>query len=152
MATLKGIWIFNETLKDDTLDNSRSDIREEVSFVSNGIIFEGMTVDFNSKYSNGFSSLSYIQNGINNVKYMNLSGYYWKYGNSDTSAFRVVDFGNTEKTVSQDFYDWFKENSIGLDEPTTDTKPVYLRKNGTWVKQNAYERQNGEWVQVSYAD
>jgi hypothetical protein len=38
------------------------------------------------------------------------------------------------------------------DKPTSDTKPVYLRKNGAWVKQDAYERQNGEWVQISRAD
>lgn len=36
-------------------------------------------------------------------------------------------------------------------EETKDTKPVYLRKNGAWVKQDAYERQNGEWVQISHA-
>lgn len=40
----------------------------------------------------------------------------------------------------------------GGEEEPTDIKPIYLRKNGAWVKQDAYERQNGEWVQVSYAD
>lgn len=144
MAILKGVWTLNETLTDST--NSRSDITETVAFTSNGANFEGMYVDFNSKYSNGFSSLSYKRNGINNVKYMNLSGYYWKYSGTDTSAYRVVDFGEAGVPVSDNFYSWFIENAT---ETITDTKPVYLRKNGEWVKQDAYERQNGEWVHIS---
>lgn len=39
----------------------------------------------------------------------------------------------------------------GEEEEPTDIKPVYLRKNGAWVKQDAYERQNGEWVKISNA-
>lgn len=37
------------------------------------------------------------------------------------------------------------------DEPT-DTKPVYKRVDGAWVKQTAYERVNGEWVKISTAE
>lgn len=31
----------------------------------------------------------------------------------------------------------------------SDTKPVYKRVNGEWVKQLAFERVNGEWVKIS---
>lgn len=152
MATLKGKWVFNDILVNNTSNNDREDIRQDISFSSNNRNFESVYIEFGN-YENGFASLSYrLYNGTGyNVMYA--AGYGWSYfGQADRTPYKIIDFGETEQTVNDDFYAWFKANSIGLDEPTTDTKPVYLRKNGEWVKQDAYERQNGEWVQVSYAD
>lgn len=33
--------------------------------------------------------------------------------------------------------------------PSTDTKPVYKRVNGEWVKQDAFQRISGAWVRIS---
>ena len=58
-----------------------------------------------------------------------------------------------DTTVSSAFYGWFnKWFAVYTPPEPTDTKPVYLRQNGEWVKQNAYERQNGEWVKISGAE
>ena len=31
----------------------------------------------------------------------------------------------------------------------SDTKPIFKRINGTWVKQDAFERVSGAWVRIS---
>ncbi len=39
----------------------------------------------------------------------------------------------------------YTEQSI----PSTDTKPIFKRINGTWVKQDAFQRISGAWVRIS---
>ena len=36
--------------------------------------------------------------------------------------------------------------------PDSNTKPVFKRVSGAWVKQTAYERVNGAWVKISSAE
>lgn len=31
----------------------------------------------------------------------------------------------------------------------SDTKPIFKRINGTWVKQDAFQRVSGAWVRIS---
>ena len=69
--------------------------------------------------------------------------------------FNQIEFGSEGTDLTNpNLIKWLETHFVlisGGEEPT-DIKPVYLRKNGAWVKQNAYERQNGQWVQVSYAE
>ena len=109
--------------------------------------------DFEFMVANDFSTC--YQTFFNNKSY----GGYWRIvtGYSDGYGYKfatteppILTITGGDATLYYSMYEWLTEN--GKEVSHTDIKPTYLRKNGVWVKQNAYERQNGEWVQVSYAN
>lgn len=104
MATLSGVWVLNSTLERPT-----ADIIQLVNFTSNGSNATRMTV----KSSTSYALLNYMI--INNIA---------TYGTSWVDeAYRTVDFGTDEQTVSDAFYTWLVDNAAALgdnDEPQVD--------------------------------
>jgi hypothetical protein len=108
------VWVFNETLTK----------RPEycgASFVSNGIEHSGMT----EGYSNGYT-----------LMYLGTSTIVYFYSNNTwaNEAYRTVDFGETEKDVSDRFYNWFVSEAVqeGGQEPD-----VPSRTNGYLIRSNS---------------
>lgn len=144
MATIKGKWIFEDMI---FVGVGSSPITYYVNFTSNGTSFSGMKRN-RSAASGRSMSLSYLY-ATDPTQYKTVaSGLTSATFKTESKSYRIIDFGNTEQTVSDSFYNWFISEAIPYD---LDTKTVCLRKNGAWVKQTAYERQNGEWVQISTA-
>lgn len=86
MATVKGIWVLSPS--------SFTDISQSVSFTSNGQNYTSFNVTtsgvkFGSSYVYTRSSWSWTNN-----------------------AYRVVDFGTIEQTVTDTFYAWLKQNAM----------------------------------------
>lgn len=107
MATVKGVWVFNETLTFPS-----KSINEYVNFTSNSQSCSCMMVG---------SSLRYMQGSTIHVAN---SGSSW-----NSTAYRTVDFGETEKTVSDDFYNWLSANAVTQSEEEPDT--AYQIKGST---------------------
>lgn len=121
---IKGKWRFNEVLVNNTSNNNRNDIRQAVNFESNGRSFESVVLEFGD-YINGFASMSWrLTFGVGyNPMYMTDGG--WTYtglGGAiiDRTAYRDVDFGETEQLVSEEFYAWFTENAVQITTDLTD--------------------------------
>ena len=116
MATVKGVWVFNETLTKPSTD----EIYEYCIFLSNGSV---------TYYA---IDVRYLVNG---GLYYDTTSDYKKdvkvYNNAWVNeAYRTVDFGETDITVSDGFYEWFVANAVpegGSDEPTAE---VYYKVNG----------------------
>lgn len=177
--TLSGVWEFNETLSEtgwaevnsnyiqiDGGDGTGASIPyDTINFTSNGKEFFGFGIYTTNKQDsvNRAVNLGYMYYLASNIK-MAYPTYYFSTGGSGNkdrkwaeSQYYIVDFGTTPQSVRESFYTWFTKNATYIgesvpeepEEPTTDTKPVYKRVDGAWVKQNAYERVNGEWVKIS---
>ena len=97
MATIKGTWILNDI---QLAIESDSALAQTVNFTSNGIEFDVMLLlgDYTSAltYSNQSDSYSVYtaSNGWVNQNY------------------RTVDFGETEQTVSDEWYSAFAKNAL----------------------------------------
>lgn len=110
MATLKGKWLFNETL---TFGNPYMHITIDFTFgdiVGYGIIVRtDNIVQFEYYKSNGGNACySYYQNGS------------WYNDNS-----RKINFGEVEQSVSDDFYNWFTANATQVIEK----EPITINYN-----------------------
>lgn len=141
--TLSGVWKWKDTISGGYEEGS-GNTTVYVSFKSNGTYFARMQIP----KSNGVQ-LIYFTNDLQPIR-----AWYdgdWLDANLQTIYFTQI------QTVSEEFYNWFTANATYIgesepEEPTTDTKPVYKRVNGAWVKQTAYQRVNGEWVKISSAE
>lgn len=95
MATLKGVWVFNEL----TLETHEGFVDVSINFTSNGLSFIGMQ---------SFAyPIEYLQSDGSPV--YALKAWYWT-----DEAYRTVDFGETEQPVDDAFYAWFIANSKPL--------------------------------------
>ena len=96
MATIKGIWMLNAA---QTAIESADSLTQEVGYTSNGIVFDRMLLlgDYQSAmtYSNQEDSYSV----------------YTHSGGWVNEAFRTVDFGETEQTVSDEWFVAFTRNA-----------------------------------------
>ena len=93
MATIKGKWVFNDAI---TL---RGPLHKEiVNFISYGDV----------NYT-GFEEevITLIYSADVGLDYVYFSDTGW-----EDEAFRTVDFGETEQTVSDEFYTWFTANAV----------------------------------------
>jgi hypothetical protein len=100
-ATVKGVWTF---VDNPTID----DIAQPVEFVSNGTTYYGIDAS---------ASISTVDDRINFIPYAGVPAYqpstttayfdgYWH-----VNAYRIVDFGETEQSVSTEFYEWLTSNA-----------------------------------------
>lgn len=106
MATIKGKWMFNEVI-----DISSSYLVQYVNFKSNDFDYQGFLRDdevgraFYYSYDNGQSEeLTAVYDPIDNI---------WL-----DETYRRVDFGETDKTIDGEFYNWFIVNATEYVEPT----------------------------------
>lgn len=106
MATVKGIWVFNETL-------TTAPSYFVYPFVSNGLSCTAM----GEAASDGYSVLYYHGPDV--------FAYYFKTSTWANDAYRTVDFGEDEQTVSDAFYTWLTSNAVSqtIEEPSTPSTP-----------------------------
>lgn len=104
MATIKGVWVFNDTIKKhfEWLNEYQT---ENVKFTSNG-------QSFTDVYWNG------IDDGNGNTVYhiyyadtLAVAGLYGDISNWENEAYKTVDFGSAEQEVSDEFLAWMQENA-----------------------------------------
>jgi N-acetylneuraminic acid mutarotase len=119
MATVKGIWVFNDTLT--FLDISPNDIP---SFTSNGDTFpEGI---YTWGDSSGFHLYYTIveADGMAYQVYLSDSGW-------DKEAYKTIDFGDAEKNIGDTFYTWLTANATqqAEEEPTSPYKFTKLENS-----------------------
>ena len=119
MATVKGVWVFNETLAKP----STNEIYEYCIFLSNGsVTYYAIDARF---LANGGLYYDRTSDYSKDIKVYN-NGWVGE-------AYRTVDFGETDITVSDEFYEWFSANAVSesAEEPT---EVVYYKISGTRLK------------------
>ena len=97
MATIKGTWFLNEI---QTATESESALAQTVNFTSNGIAFDIMLL-----LGDYTSALTYSNQSDSYSVYTHTNG--WVNQN-----YRMVDFGETEQTVSDEWYSAFTKNAV----------------------------------------
>ena len=120
MATIKGVWVFNNAIK-DKITGLDQDAVLDVLFTSNGTQFSSMCylveffgdMEFCYIYYNGVDSAdnaTAVQGTIGDITdWIN-------------EAYKTVDFGTTEQTVPDTFLAWMQENATQqASEGTTPT-------------------------------
>lgn len=129
MPTIKGKWKFNNYLD----ASERYYFDATVNFTSNNQNFMLMDVSFNRDEEF--------------LSYGNIEVYDGNEGGWHNDAWKYVDFGSTDQTVSQEFYNWFLENA---DEEVT-TKSIDLNehdwgeKTGTTIIRVQAHDSSGEY-------
>jgi hypothetical protein len=108
MATIKGKWVFNETVPVNV------GLTQNVNFTSNGNSFTKMSID----------SDNYI------LQYNNT--YAYEMGDWFPDAYRYVDFGETEQTVIDTFLTWITANATQQADPTP-INAVTIEYNNTVI-------------------
>lgn len=96
MAKIKGIWVLNSIL---TVSEGASGLSQIVNFTSNAIAFDAMIL---------------LGDYASSMKYSNIADTYSVYTHSGgwvNEAFRIVDFGTAEQTVSEEWYAAFTANA-----------------------------------------
>lgn len=99
MATVKGVWLFNETI-------TKIPVSENVNF--SVTLSDGSIVNYDRMFISG-NDLGYKragQSGVTCAYYHSLSPNRWT-----NEIWRTVDFGTTSQTVSDEFYAWLTENA-----------------------------------------
>ena len=123
MATVKGVWVFNETIGVGTT-------METVKFSTKGVgctLIEAESIEDLP----GLYSATIYYDGIGTV-YDNTDDPAW----SD-EAYRTIDFGTTEQTVSADFYNWLTANAIRkIQINITENGTVTLATAGKYCDRN----------------
>ena len=123
MATVKGVWVFNETI-------TKIPVSENVNF---SVTFsDGHIINYDRMFISG-NDLGYKQAGQSAVTcayYHSISPNRWT-----NEIWRTVDFGTTEQTVTDAFYTWLTANAVGetAEEPEPEESEVtqYLIRSDT---------------------
>lgn len=115
MATIKGKWVFNESIEDAQA------VSQNVSFSSNTILYSTMYVSLSSMA--GTPVLHYDEEIVFDLMGFDADFRGWK---GDT--YRTVDFGATEQTVSDTFLTWITANATPEAEPIPTDKVSVLYK------------------------
>jgi hypothetical protein len=97
MATIKGIWVLNDI---QTATENANALAQAVNFTSNGITFDIMLL-----LGDYTSALTYSNQSDSYSVYTTSSG--WVNQN-----YRTVNFGETEQTVSDEWYTAFTKNAV----------------------------------------
>ena len=106
MTIIKGKWVFNEILNLQTKAESL-ETGVSVNFSSAGVNFDKMKTDSNDFFYSNDEEIYSVYNG--NA---------WS-RETETEAYRTIDFGETEQIIDDDFYVWFIANASPT--ITTDT-------------------------------
>jgi hypothetical protein len=110
MATIKGIWVFNDYL---TWEDFGS---HNVNFTSNSKTFTSISCGTDPDYMDS-AALAYANDGetvyVYNFEYTNE----WS-----NEAYKTVDFGSTEQTVDDTFYTWLTANATQQSQTTPVTR------------------------------
>ena len=143
MATVKGVWVFNETI-------TKIPVSENVNF---SVTFsDGHIINYDRMFISG-NDLGYKQAGQSAVTcayYHSISPNRWT-----NEIWRTVDFGTTEQTVTDAFYTWLTTNAVqqGSDpsEPTTD---ILYTVNGSSLTAvaNAIRGKTGTTGELAFPD
>ena len=122
MATIKGVWVFNEALtKPD------SDIKQAVNFTYNNSPFYDRTSWAGFRIYGSPPNLMMAYDGVINNGQSPYGSSGWGEGYS-----RVVDFGKTEQTVSDEFYNWFIANA--RQQMSEESQSITIAYDGTVIK------------------
>lgn len=119
MATIKGKWKFKEVV-DDSTPNSLDDSRINLSFESSGQRWSQISIYKSSEYVSILYSL-YTEDGPPDAEYLAYADRTW------SEAYRTVDFGETEQTIEDEYYNWIVANAV---EQTLPEK-IYSVKEST---------------------
>lgn len=128
MATLSGIWTFNESVKMTGWANLADATKEYVNYTAyqnaDNLLYN--YIGFNLQHYREYDNLQFLKTSITaDMMYVWAKpssatyGLGWIYDKS-----RIIDFGEVEQTVSDEFYTWFTANATMLD----DTKLVAVEK------------------------
>ena len=105
MATIKGIWVFNG----NPVLSGTSDKTYSVNFTSNGTSYTSMVHDYVSAFG-GYWNLKYESTWVYSYDPNgDANGTHWSSTNS--YAYKTVDFGATEQTVTDAFKSWMEANA-----------------------------------------
>ncbi len=120
MATVKGVWVFNETVEIE------GGSWFSVNFMSNGVAYIAM--------SDRQRETSIVQDM--RLRYFTSSSSGTKVYEEEwlNEAYRTVDFGTTPQEVSDEFYAWFTANATRqADEPEEEVGNIQINiaENGT---------------------
>lgn len=142
MATVSGVWVWNETLyvsMDTTLDQT-------IQVTSNGITYDriyGVGV-IDSSTLDLYLSLTYSY-GMNRVSVYSSSGW-------ENQEYRTIDFGSTPQTVSDQFYTYLTANATqqaSPSEPSINWANSFVKtSSGNKAVQKVWIKQNGQLVTV----
>ena len=153
VPTLRGVWIFNETLSQPIDESPTYDgavyMSAKVPFVSDSTNHVYMALYGDADDPVVCSYLSFAEN-------WSLGGkkdvYHFYSENNDKAlgwqdeAYRTVDFGTEPQEVSAEFYAWFTENATP--EFTLTARDLYRKINGKPTKLTLYKKINGELKQI----
>ena len=110
MATIKGVWVFNNAIK-TAITGLDQDAVLDVLFTSNGTKFSSMCyLTANTEDDNTVCFIYY--NGVDSAD--NVTAVEGFIGNISTwtdDAYKTVDFGTTAQTVPDTFLAWMQENA-----------------------------------------
>lgn len=105
-ATIKGTWFFDETLKTpDTIFGGDKLISESVNFTCRPVNYL-MSEEHISMFVDDFYSADIMDLHYGTTKVYDGDTKTWSDG-----AYRRLDFGDEDQTVSKDFYNWFTDNA-----------------------------------------
>lgn len=106
----------------------------------------GYFIDFIWKAEYGEYNCNYIYNY--NYDYTTIGVATYPNGTNHSFHGSMTITGGTDAT-NIDLIAWLQSNATQQATPTTDTKPIFKRINGSWVKQDAFQRVSGQWVKIS---
>ena len=120
MATIKGVWVFNDTIKDE-ITGLGEDAVLDVLFTSNGTQFSSMCyLTLNTEDEDTVCFIYY--NGVDSAD--NVTAVDGLIGNISTwhnEAYKTVDFGTTAQTVPDTFLAWMQTNAVLQGTPTAES-------------------------------
>lgn len=151
MATVSGVWVFNDYVYIDNMGN----VDEAVNFTSNGDSFMNM---YYSHYYDGDSDENVWLLTYNHTTSSSGGGVYvWGGDDGGNSLawvnenYKTVDFGNTQQTVSDEFYSFLTDNATKQAEPapTPDWANCFVKTSaGNKAVEKVWIKQNGQLVTV----
>ena len=108
MATVKGIWTFNDVL-------TEASFSEEVNFSADGVSYSIIHIDSGAVAP--FLTLNYGYYDDEDKSYHYDVYAFEEYDDTvqigwNNEAYKTIDFGETEQTVSAEFYAWLVENAV----------------------------------------
>lgn len=122
-------WVFNDKLN---IPNGLSYI---LDFISNSSYSSNMRSVVGKKVQLLYDSL---------IVYSDDSVIPWT-----NEAYKTIKITGGTDATNPNLITWLQANATKQATPSTDTKPIFKRINGTWVKQDAFERVSGQWVKIS---
>ena len=136
MATVSGVWVWVDYFSFEYMD-----IDESVNFSSNGKSFTRLSI---SMYDSGTPPITEIIN----IRYINDSETIKVYRNNSwqNEAYKTIDFGTTEQTVSEDFYSFLTSAATqqAPSVPTPDWANCFVKTSTgnkavekVWIKQGS---------------